>query len=295
MSKKKFIPDSRLNLQMPDQQNPEKSSMISDDMKIIDSTQMNGDIYRTKERSLSLWARLSPSLIFYIHFLLIIIKSGWIARRGQYNRQKWIESSRNVLSKLEDIGLNVEIDGLDNLRNVGGPCLIIGNHMSMMETLLLPMMVQPLRPVTFVVKQALLSYPVFKYVMRAVDPIAVTRTNPREDLKIVLAEGADRLKRGLSIIVFPQTTRAQVFDATQMSSLGVKLAKKNGVPIVPLALKTDAWQNGKILKDFGQLDVSKKAYFSFGEPFTVEGKGTVEQEKVNNFISARLGQWKEDL
>ena len=61
--------------------------------------------------------------------------------------------------------------------------------MSMMETLILPVMVQPIKPVTFVVKETLLSYPVFKHIMLSRNPIAVTRTNPRQDLKTVLNEG----------------------------------------------------------------------------------------------------------
>ncbi len=80
--------------------------------------------------------------------------------------------------------------------------MIIGNHMSMMETLLLPAMIQPINPVTFVVKEALLSYPVFKYIMRSRNPIAVTRTNPRQDLKTVLSEGMDRLEQGIFPLLF---------------------------------------------------------------------------------------------
>ena len=153
------------------------------------------------------------------------------------------------------------------------------------------MMIQPIKPVTFVVKETLL-YPVFKHIMRSRDPIAVTRTNARQDLKTVLNEGLDRLEKGISIIVFPQTTRSHVFDAKQMSSIGVKLAKKAGVPIVPLALKTDCWQNGKKIKDFGKLDVTKTAHFAFGEAITVEGKGDVEHATINAFIVEKLKEWE---
>jgi 1-acyl-sn-glycerol-3-phosphate acyltransferase len=162
----------------------------------------------------------------------------------------------------------------------------------MMETLLLPAMIQPITPVTFVIKEALLSYPVFKYIMRSRDPIAVTRTNPRQDLKTVLNEGTDRLSKGISVIVFPQTTRSHNFDEQQMSSIGVKLAKKAGVPIIPLALKTDCWQNGKPIKDFGRLDTTKMAHFAFGEPITITGKGDTEQAAVNAFIAGKLKDWE---
>lgn len=106
-------------------------------------------------------------------------------------------------------------------------------------------------------------------------------------------DGCDRLENGISIVVFPQTTRSHTFEPAQMSSIGVKLAKKAGVPVIPLALKTDCWENGRWFKDFGRINPAKKAYFAFGEPIMVEGKGNVEQEMVNGFIERKLEQWSD--
>lgn len=212
----------------------------------------------------------------------------------QYDSSRWIEDSFKVLKALESAGVRLDINGVDNVSSHEGPVIIVGNHMSMMETLLLPAIIEPVKPVTFVVKEDLLSYPVFKYVMRSRNPIAVTRTNPRQDLKTVMSEGVVRVKDKISVIVFPQTTRSHTFDAKHMSSIGVKLAKKAGVPIVPLALKTDCWQNGKKLKDFGRLDVRKTAHFDFGEPIVVTSKGSDEQAQINEFITARLKDWESE-
>ncbi len=234
---------------------------------------------------------LFPSLVFYSRLFFIIYRASLRAKNGRYDGTDWMESSYEVMQGLEKAGVCVEISGIENVAQVSGPVVLIGNHMSMMETLILPVMVQPVKPVTFVVKESLLSYPVFKHVMRSCNPIAVSRTNPRQDLKTVLSEGLDRLKKGISIIVFPQTTRSHTFDVKQMSSIGVKLAKRAGVPIVPLALKTDCWSNGKKFKDFGKLDVTKVAHFAFGEPITVEGKGDTEQATVNAFIAGKLEDW----
>ena len=48
-----------------------------------------------------------------------------------------------------------------------------------------------------------------------------------------------------------------VFDPTLFNSLGNKLAKRNNVPVIPLALITDAWGNGKYIKEAGKIDPSK--------------------------------------
>jgi 1-acyl-sn-glycerol-3-phosphate acyltransferase len=214
-----------------------------------------------------------------------------MANRGEYGDDDWIDSSMDVLRRLEQVGVKIDISGIENVERQNGPVVFLGNHMSMMETMLLPAIIQSILPVTFVVKQSLLDYPIFKHIMRSRNPVAVSRTNPRQDLKIVMSEGVDRLRSGISVIVFPQTTRSHVFDPEQMSSIGVKLAKKAGVPVIPVALKTDCWQNGHWLKDFGRLDIAKTAYYSFGAPIMVVGKGDEEQVKVNAFIASALKRW----
>lgn len=247
--------------------------------------------YRTGKRVLPLSSIVFPSISFYYRLFFIVLNASKVAKAGKYNGEAWAKDSFRVLEEIEKAGMRIDISGLSDLCNMEEPAVIIGNHMSMMETLLLPSMIRPIRPVTFVVKESLLDYPVFKYVMRARKPIAVTRTNPRQDLKTVMQDGTEKLKNGISIIVFPQTTRSHSFDPTQMSTIGVKLAKKAKAPIVPLALKTDGWQNGKKIKDFGSLDKSKIAYFSFGKPFSVVGKGDREHEKVNRYITTQLNKW----
>jgi len=146
--------------------------------------------------------------------------------------------------------------------------------------------------VTFVVKESLLNYPVFKHVMRSRNPVAVTRTNPRQDLKTVMSEGSDRLANNISVIVFPQTTRSTGFDPQHFGSIGTKLAKKAGAPVIPFALKTDAWRNGRTLKDFGRLDPDIPVKVAFGKPLEITGKGNEEHQQIIDFIAEKLAAWK---
>lgn len=251
--------------------------------------------YRSQPVRITFWARHFPTLTFYFCLFFIVLKASRSAKKGLYDDSAWVGSSYQVVKALEKIGVCIEVSGVENLREAEGPIIIIGNHMSMMETLLLPGIVGPIKEVTFVVKESLLDYPVFKYIMRSRDPIALTRTNPRQDLKTILTEGVDRLEKSISIIVFPQTTRAHRFDPAQMSSIGVKLAKKAGVTVVPLALKTDCWENGKRFKDFGRINVKKTAYFTFGAPLVVSGKGDEEQNQINTFIRSQLDKWGSNI
>jgi 1-acyl-sn-glycerol-3-phosphate acyltransferase len=239
----------------------------------------------------NLIARLFPSLYFYSLFVYNVYTYGMLAKAGKYGDLGWYQSSFNVLRALEKAGANIQITGLNVLSQLSEPCVIVANHMSTLETIILPGIVQPLKDVTFVVKRAIVEIPVFKHMMLSRDPIVVDRVNPREDLMRVLTEGAAQLKRGRSIIVFPQTTRTVTFDPSQFNTIGIKLAREAGVPIVPVAVRTDAWGIGKWIKEFGKVDVTLPVRFAFGQPLRVEGRGNATHQDVIRYITTHLQAW----
>lgn len=214
------------------------------------------------------------------------------AKRSRYGDNDWIRSSLDTLRALEGTGVRFEITGIDDFKGVEGPCVFIANHMSTLETFVLPAIIAPFKMATFVVKESLVEYPVFRHVMRSRNPITVSRTNPREDLKTVFDGGIERLRKGLSIIIFPQTTRSTLFDPAEFNTIGVKLAKKAGVPVVPVALKTDAWGNGRRLKDFGRIDPSIPVHIAFGKPLWIKDRGNEEHREIIGFITERLKEWQ---
>ncbi|NLV25260.1 MAG: 1-acyl-sn-glycerol-3-phosphate acyltransferase [Deltaproteobacteria bacterium] len=251
--------------------------------------------YVSPEKEIGILARLLPSLVFHIKQVHVVWAAGRLAKAGKYGELDWAESSDRIFTALESVGARLDIKGLEKVRRVAGPCVIIGNHMSTLETFVLPSLLIPAKSHTFVVKEALLTYPIFKYVMRSRNPIAVNRSNPREDFKTVMEEGKKRLENGISVVVFPQTTRTADFDPSQFNSIGVKLAKKAGVPVIPLALKTDAWGNGPgFFKDFGKIDPSKRIYIEFGEALRIEGNGQEENDRIISFIQEQLQKWQDE-
>ncbi len=236
--------------------------------------------------------KLFPLVWFYCRFLAIIFKASARAKRNAYVDADWGRSSRNIMRALERTGIVFEITGLDHLEALDSPCVFIANHMSVLETVILPSIIRPFREVTFIVKDSLMTYPVFKHILRTRHPIVVSRINPRQDLKTVMKEGKALLDNGVSVIVFPQTTRARSFDPETFNSLGVKLAARAGVPAVPLALITDAWENGRWIKEFGRINPARKVYFAFGKPLRSEGRGADVHGRVLDFIGTRIRQWR---
>ncbi len=253
---------------------------------------LSNDVYQTEVQPASWWSRSFPSLSFHASWIANVWRSSVQAKRSEYGDQEWIDSSLEVLRSLERVGVEVEVRGLSHLQQLDTPCLIVGNHMSSLETTVLPGLVQPLQRISFVVKESLLNYPFFKHVMRSRDPIAVSQTSPRADFKAMLEGGIERLKQGISVVIFPQGQRTTTFNPDEFNTIGIKLAKRAGVPIVPLALKTDAWAAGGYSSDFGRIDPSKKVYFAFGEPIEVEGRGTEQHEAIIEFIQQHLQAWQ---
>ena len=258
----------------------------------MEGIQYENNAYRTTHASISLPAKLCPSLIFYYHAFIIVFRGSVKAKRRHYDTAEWCKSSLAIVRALERVGVDIEIAGIDSITSFKGPCVFIANHMSTLETFVLPAIVAPMKDTTFVVKQSLVEYPIFRHVMRSRDPITVGRENPREDLKAVLEGGTTRLKAGKSIIIFPQTTRTLLFDPEVFNTIGIKLAKKAGVPVVPIALKTDAWGNGKYLKDYGMIVPSKRVHFAFGKPLMVKDRGAEEHNEIIRFIRGKLEEWE---
>ena len=234
---------------------------------------------------------LNTRWAFIGHYAPLVFESRRVANQGHYDYPEWISSSLKIFRLIESCGGRFHLTGLDNIAKTSEPVVFISNHMSTLETMIFPGIIAPKRKVTFVVKDTLIRHAIFGATMRSRDPIVVTRTDPRADFKTVMAEGKKRLDDGISVVIFPQSTRTVDFNPEEFNSLGIKLAKANRVQVIPVAIKTDFWGNAKFLKAFGPIDRSKPIYMDFGEPFEIEGTGKEEHQKIVDFISGKLAMW----
>lgn len=241
----------------------------------------------------SLWDKIihCNRLYFTLKYAAVVLKTRRQAIKGNYDTKAWADSSIYIFRFIEKAGGVYRISGMENISKDPGPVIFIGNHMSTLETMVLPGIIAPHRELTFVVKESLVRHPLFGHVMRSRDPIVVGRTDPRKDFEEVMTKGMELLSKGTSIIIFPQSTRSVEFRPEEFNSLGVKLAKKAGVNVVPFALKTDFWGQGKLIKEIGPLDSKKIIHFKFGESFPITSPGKVENQRIIDFIQEALKEW----
>ena len=195
--------------------------------------------------------------------------------------------------KAEKFGIKVTVDGWENRKDYKGPVVYLANHMSTLETIMLPPILLTYGPFNVFVKASLSHLPALKRAAAHMGLIPLGRKSPREDLMQVFNEGVARIREGNSVLIFPQGSRERVFSRKIYSSIGAKLAEKAGVPVIPIAVKTDCSPtrpDGKgWLKDFGTVDPSKEIRLRCGPPIT--GSSKEMHQKVFDWIKAQLEEW----
>ena len=205
----------------------------------------------------------------------------------------WALSCFRTFQKAEKFGIKVTADGWGNRNGYTGPVVYLCNHMSTLETIMLPPVLLTYGPFNVFVKASLSRLPALKRAAAHMGLIPLGRKSPREDLMQVFREGVARIREGRSILIFPQGSRERVFSRRVYSSIGAKLAEKAGVPVIPIAVKTDCdptRPGGKgWFKDFGTVDPSKDIRLRCGPPIT--GTAKEMHQKVFDWIKAQLEEW----
>lgn len=232
-----------------------------------------------------------PRWYFHMGIQRVVLKGAAEARRGQFDRRAWGTLGFAVQQLAEDIGGSVSYCGFSAASRTKGPVVWVANHMSALETFTLPSALLAFGDVCVVLKRSLTRYPFFGRAVKATQPIAISRSDPRQDLLQVMREGTAWLKRGRSVILFPQSTRMIEFRANRFNSIGVKLARHAGVPVVPVALTTDFAMPGRWLREFGPVFPERRIRFAASEPI---GPGLPPRQwhkDVFGAIAGKLEAW----
>ncbi|MCF6808352.1 1-acyl-sn-glycerol-3-phosphate acyltransferase [Thiotrichales bacterium 19S9-12] len=147
--------------------------------------------------------------------------------------------------------LRLRIHNRENIPNY--PCILLSKHQSPWETFILP----SIGPRScYVLKKELLAIPWFGWGLRAGENIAIDRSQSMKALKDVIAQGKDRLSKGVSITVFPEGTRVQPKTNPKFHKSALSLAKMTKSTVVPIAHNAGSFwpARGGIIKP-GTIDL----------------------------------------
>ena len=175
------------------------------------------------------------------------------------------------------LGIRVEVIGAENIPNE--PCIIISNHQSAWETVGLQTLFSPC---VFVLKEELLKIPFFGWGLASVKMIAIDRESSKQALKKVTEQGLDRIASGISVVVFPEGTRADPDETLPFQIGGAYLASKCRAPVIPVAHNAGAvWPKGASIKGPGVIRVV------IGEPIQPGLRAQELNDRVETWIRAQ--------
>ena len=149
-------------------------------------------------------------------------------------------------------GLTFEVEGMENI-NPEQPVIFLSNHQSAWETLALRYI---LPPHSVVIKRELLYFPIWGWSLLTLKSIVINRKNQRASLRALIEQGTGYLKEGLSVLIFPEGTRAGAGELLKFNVGGAMLAHKSGYPIIPVAHNAgDFWPRYSFFKYPGVIKV----------------------------------------
>lgn len=146
-------------------------------------------------------------------------------------------------------GIRIVIEGQENMPDHA--CVVMAKHQSAAETIAMPMLVPPY---TWILKRELFYIPFFGWALALMGTIGIRRGSPREAIKQVMKDGAERLAAGFWVVIFPEGTRSSVGTSGHYQPGGVILAQKAKAGILPMAHNAGAlWPKRGFIKKPGTI------------------------------------------
>jgi len=126
----------------------------------------------------------------------------------------------------------VRLEGMENLRK-DQPYILVSNHASILD---IPALISAASfPVRFLAKKSLFWFPIFGWVLYFCGHILVDRKSAQSAFRS-LKKAPSLLKKGISIIVFPEGTRTPDGEMKEFKRGAFLLAQHSKFPVVPVSI-----------------------------------------------------------
>ncbi len=122
--------------------------------------------------------------------------------------------------------------GVEGTWPEGGPFVVVANHQSILDILLLSRMPREMK---WVAKEELFKIPWVGTMLRMSGDIPIRRGDAESGGE-ALARAREYLSRGMSVMIFPEGTRSKTGKMLPFKSGAFRLALDAGVPVLPVAV-----------------------------------------------------------
>ncbi|WP_075982025.1 lysophospholipid acyltransferase family protein [Bacillus massilinigeriensis] len=143
-------------------------------------------------------------------------------------------------------GSNITIQNQELIPD--GPVVFVCNHEGDFDIPVLLGFIE--KPFGFVSKIEVKKVPIISSWMEAINCVFLDRANPRQAVRSI-REGVNIIKKGHSILVFPEGTRSKGGPIGEFKSGSFRLARGAEVPVVPVRIKGTSEvfeRNGRLIK-----------------------------------------------
>lgn len=162
--------------------------------------------------------------------------------------------------------------------------LYVGNHRSYFDIVLS----SPVFPgVTgYVAKAEMRTWPLLNLWMKNIHCLFLDRSDIKEGLKTIL-KGAEEVKKGISLCIFPEGTRNKVNDTFLPFHDGsFKIAEKGKVPVVPMVIVNSAG----VFEDHFPKVKKARVVIEFLEPVHLDSLDRETKKNLGGYVSGILSQ-----
>jgi len=229
--------------------------------------------------------QLLRSLLFTIFFFVstliyavVVLALSWLPHDKLYEvAGSWARSNLTALELL--CGLGYVVEGREHIP--AGNHVAMWKHSSAWETIA-QAIVFPAQ--AWVLKREIMWIPVVGWAVHCMKPIAIDRSARSAAVARVLAQGRERIRGGLWILIFPEGTRVAAGQTRRYGVSGALLALQNDRLIVPVAHNAGYfWPRRGWIKKPGRIRVV------IGPPIDPAGRDPREiNREVQEWIEATV-------
>ncbi len=173
-------------------------------------------------------------------------------------------------------GIEYRAVGLEQLEG-GKPYVFASNHASLVDIWLLQAVLP--HSFRFVAKAELLKIPVFGRAMRSAGNISIDRRKAKSALA-VYGDAAEKIRSGLSAVVFVEGTRSPDGDLQPFKRGGFQLAIQAGVPVVPVYLSG----TNRVLPSGSMKLRPGPVVAALGRPIETGGLAPADREELSDRV-----------